>query len=517
MPASLRAIAEDRPHEVALRDERASYGWAEVDRVLDLVAGRLASAELGPDRRVAVFAQNSAETALAYLGGLYGGASVVPINFHLTAAEAAYILTDSGSSIVLAGPDTADRAVDAARLAGIDTVVAWRTPPHAAVQPWERWLTDSPSPPPPEQMAPRPNLMYTSGTTGFPKGTEMPPTMFAPGSTVAEHVTNMMDTHPFAHLGPHLVVGPMYHTGPLTSVRLLGGGVPLVVLDRFDAEAVLGAIARFRPGSSQMVPTHFVRLLALPVDVRSAYDVSSLRLVGQTGASCPVEVKRAMIDWWGPVFYEAYGGSEVGVCASITSPEWLEHPGSVGRAHAPFEALVVDDDGNPLPSNHEGRLFFRDTTGRGIVYLNDPVKTAAAHLEPGVFTLGEIGYLDDDGYVFITDRASDMVVSGGVNLYPAEAERVLVEHPQIADVACIGVPHPEMGEALRALVVPVDGSAALTEQEVIAWCRERLSHFKCPRSVRVVDDLGRDAMGKLNKRRLREEHGDAAEGSDDGR
>ena len=517
MPQSIRAIADERPDEVALTDERASYGWAEVDRLLDLVAGRLASTDLGSDGRVAVFAHNSAETALAYLGGLYGGASVVPVNFHLTAAEAAYILTDSGASIVLADPDTVDRAVEAARLAGVDTVVAWRCRPDAAVVPWERWLADAPPPPPPQQLAPRPNLMYTSGTTGFPKGTEMPPTMFAPGDTVAEHVANMMDTHPFAHLGTHLVVGPMYHTGPLTSVRLLGGGVPLVVLDRFDAEAVLAAIDRFRPGSSQMVPTHFVRLLALPEGVRSAYDVSSLRLVGQTGASCPVEVKRAMIEWWGPVFYEAYGGSEVGVCASITSQEWLEHPGSVGRAHAPFEALVVDEEGDPLPPHREGRLFFRDTTGRGIVYLNDPAKTAAAHLEPGVFTLGEIGYVDDDGYVFITDRASDMVVSGGVNLYPAEAERVLIEHPQIADVACIGIPHPEMGEALRALVVPTDPSVRLTEQDVIDWCRARLSHFKCPRSVAVLDDLGRDAMGKLNKRRLREDHGDAPPGGDGAR
>lgn len=510
MPPSIRALVDERGAEVALCDDRVSLGWAEVDQLLDAVAGRITASDLGDERRLAVYAENSAETALAYLGGLYGGASVVPVNFHLTATEAAYIFSDSGSSMILAGPSTIDRAVEAARIAGIETVVAWRCPPTAGVVDWDSWLDEAPHPPDPDTVAPRPNLMYTSGTTGFPKGTEMPPTMFAPGDTVAEHVANMLDTHPFAHLGAHLVVGPMYHTGPLTSVRLLGGGVPLIVLARFDAEAVLAAIDERKPGSSQMVPTHFVRLLALPDEVRDAYDVSSLGLVGQTGSSCPVEVKRAMIEWWGPVFYEAYGGSEVGVCCSITSDEWLEHPGSVGPAREPFEALVIDDEGRALGPGVEGRLYFRDTTGRGIVYRNDPAKTAAAHLEPGVFTLGEIGYVDDDGYVFITDRASDMVVSGGVNLYPAEAEHVLIDHPDVADIACIGVAHPEMGEALRALVVARDPGSPPAEAALIEWARERLSHFKCPRTVVFVDDLGRDAMGKLNKRRLRELY---AEGS----
>ena len=244
----------------------------------------------------------------------------------------------------------------------------------------------------------------------------------------------------------------MYHTGPLAGLRTLVAGVPTVILDRFDAEATLAAIERHRVETSVMVPTHFVRLLNLPAAVRSRYDLSSLKLVGHTGAKCPTEVKRAMIDWWGPIFIDAYGATEVGVTCSITSEDWLTHPGSVGRAVPPFEALVVDDEGRPLPANTEGRLYFRDTTGRGVIYHNDPEKSRAAHLEPGVFTLGEMGCIDDDGFVYITDRFSDMVVSGGVNLYPAEAENVLIEHPGVADVACIGVPHDEMGEEMRALV-----------------------------------------------------------------
>jgi long-chain acyl-CoA synthetase len=228
-----------------------------------------------------------------------------------------------------------------------------------------------------------------------------------------------------------------------------------------------------------------------------------MKFVTHTGAACPVEVKRAMIDWWGPIFVDAYGATEVGTTCSITSTEWLEHPGSVGRAVPPFEALVIDDDGRELPPNVEGKLYFRDTTGRGIFYPNDPQKTAAAHIAPGVFTLGEIGYVDEDGYVFITDRFSDLVVSGGANIYPAEAEQVLVEHPEVADVACIGVPHADMGEALKALVVPRDPASPPDPAALITFCRERLSHYKCPRSVDIVASVGRNAMGKINKRALR--------------
>ena len=246
-----------------------------------------------------------------------------------------------------------------------------------------------------------------------------------------------------------------------------------------------------------------MRLLALPDEVKARYDVSSMQMVAHTGASCPVDVKRAMIEWWGPIFVDAYGATEVGTTCSITSQEWLEHPGSVGRAVPPFEALVLDDDNRELPANTEGRLYFRDTTGRGIIYPNDPAKTAAAHIAPGVFTLGEIGYANNDGYVFITDRFSDMVVSGGVNIYPAEAEQVLVRHPDVADVGCIGIPHAEMGEELKALVVPVDAEAPPDPIELLEFCRERLSHYKCPRSVEFVATLGRNSMGKLNKRTLR--------------
>jgi long-chain acyl-CoA synthetase len=502
-------LADERPAEVALRDDRVALGWAEVNEALNRVANGLWALDLGPQRRVAVLAENSAETVLAHLGGLLAGASTVPTHFHLNAEEVAYILQDSGTRVLFVGPETAATGLAAAREAGVPHVVGWRCPELEGLTPWDSWLAGADPAEPPTDVAPRPNLMYTSGTTGRPKGVELPPTMFAGGSNIEEHLIALAG-NAFARFGTHLVIGPMYHTGPLSGVRLLAVGIPVVVLGRFDAEAVLQAIERYQAESSVMVPTHFARLLALPEEVRTRYDVSSVKLVVHTGSSCPVDVKRQMIEWWGPVFSDAYGATEVGTTCTITSEEWLAHPGSVGRAIPPFTAIVVDDEGNELARGTEGRIFFEDATGRGIVYPSDPQKTADAHLRPGVFTLGEIGYVDEDGYVFITDRFSDMIVSGGVNIYPAEAEQVLIEHPGVADVAVIGVPNRDMGEEVKALVVPADPDHPPDPADLIAYCRERLASYKCPRSVDIVDTVGRTTMGKVNKRALRAPFWDSA-------
>ena len=299
-----------------------------------------------------------------------------------------------------------------------------------------------------------------------------------------------------------LAVGPLYHTGPLSAVRQLAAGASVVVVSRFDPEAVLRAIETHRIKSTVMVPTHFQRLLSLPDEVRRRYDVSSLVAVSHTGAACPREVKLKMIEWFGPVLIEAYGATESGTTNSITSAEWLERPGSVGKTLAPFELLVIGEDGEARGPGEIGQLYFRDTNGRGIVYHNDAEKTRAAHLRPGVFTLGEIGYADAEGYVFITDRVSDMIVSGGVNIYPAEVEAVLLDHPSVADVAVIGAPNTEMGEEVKALIV-LKPAAIANAGELEAFCRQRLAGYKCPRSFEFVADIGRNAMGKINKRQLR--------------
>ena len=507
MPAFAKRRAAEDPTAFALVDGAREYTWAEVDDALNRCANLLLAADargdLGDAHRVAVFAENAAETALAHLGGLLAGASTVPVNFHLTASEAAYILRDSESRILFVGPETVDRGVEAAREAGVDEVIGWGCGDVEGVTDWDAWLATGSTDDPPDSVIPRPNLLYTSGTTGLPKGTELPPTMFAGGVDMAEHLERLAQGG-FAEFGTHLVVGPMYHTGPLSGMRLLCAGVSSVILAKFDAEATLAAIDRYRTETTVMVPTHFVRMLALPDAVKAQYDVSSMKLMAHTGAKCPIDVKAAMIEWFGPVFRDAYGATEVGTVCAITSEEWLEHRGSVGRSIPPFHAVVLDEDLRELPRGTEGRLFFRDDTGRGIVYPNDPEKTAASNPEPGLFTLGEIGYMDDDGYVYITDRFNDMVVSGGVNIYPAEAELLLIDHPDVADVGCIGVPHPEMGEMLVGLLMPEDPDAPPDVGEVSAWLRERLSHYKCPREYHVVRDLGRSTMGKINKRRLRD-------------
>ncbi len=497
-----KPLAQQRPTEIALRDEDRALTWAQVDDILNRAANGLHQQDLGAQRRVAVFAENAVETGLANLAGLIAGASVVPVNFHLTAEEVAYILTDSDTRVLFAGPATLERALAAAAQSNVHTVIAWGDTEGTDAVAWEAWLADSDGNEPPGDIPPLPNLLYTSGTTGRPKGTELPPTMFAGGATVNEHLTNL-GADPRSEQGTHMVVGPMYHTGPLSGARLLAAGVCSVILNRFDAEKTLRAIQDYKVGNSVMVPTHFVRLLALPDEVKAKYDLSSLIRISHTGAKCPVDVKRAMIEWWGPVFLDAYGASEVGTTCMITSEDWMTHPGSVGQAVPPFEAMVLDDDDKPVPPNTEGRLYFKDATGRGVVYHNDPEKSAAAHIAPGVFTLGEIAYMDEEGFVYITDRFSDMVVSGGVNLYPAEAEQVLIEHDAILDVACIGVPHPEMGEELKALAIVKPGVGQPDANEVLDWCRERLSRYKCPRTIEFVEDLGRNTMGKINKRKLR--------------
>lgn len=490
------------PDQLAVTDGRLTLTWAELDPIVNRGTNALLGEALGQPPRVAVFAHNSTESALAYLCALHAGVSGVPVNFHLTAEELAYILKDSGAQALFVGPETAVAGVAAAKLAGIGRVIGWRCEGIAGVESWDEWLARASDAAPPTDMKPLPYMHYTSGTTGRPKGAETPPNMFPREADVAGLFRVLNQAVAAGRPGPILLVGPAYHTGPLGSIRQLAGGRPLIVMPKFDAEQILVQIERHRIATSVMVPTQFQRLLALPEDVRRRYDVSSLALVSHTGAACPVDAKRAMIDWWGPVFTEAYGATEAGTTNMISSEEWLRKPGSVGKAVSPFEMVVVGEDGARLGANAVGQLYFRDPSGRGIVYHNDPEKTAAAHIEPGVFTLGEIGYVDDEGYVFITDRSSDMIVSGGANIYPAEIEQVLIAHPDVEDVAVIGVPSRDMGEEVKALVVPRPG-ASLTPEALAAYAREKLAGYKRPRSIDLVETVGRNAMGKVNKRELR--------------
>ncbi|HVE25493.1 MAG TPA: AMP-binding protein, partial [Sporichthya sp.] len=490
-------LAAERPDEVALRGPDGDWTWAQADAALRPMVNGLLQARYRPPRRVAIYAENSGRTVLHYAAATLAGCSAVAVNYHLTPEEAAYILTHSQADVLIVDDSTAERGWAAAHLAGVPAVVGGTGGVSGviALAKAEAFAGDAE---PPTAHPPRPTMVYTSGTTGRPKGVELPWTSWVGGADIDEHLARLAQNSMVAH-GRHLIVGPMYHSGPITGTRLFLGGAPVTVLGRFDAERLLATIERDRIASMIVVPTHLQRVMTLPAEVRDRYDLSSLRFVLQVGAKFPEPEKRATIEWLasrgvGDVLWESYGASEVGTTCMISAPEWLERPGSVGRAVAGFEAMILDDDDKPLPPGTEGRLFFR-ASGHGMRYADG---TGTAEGEP--FTLGEIGVMDDAGYVWVTDRASDMVVSGGVNIYPAEAEKVLASHPAVADVACIGIPHPDLGEALLALVVP---SSPVDAADLLAFCRQNLTLYKCPRTLSFVETVLRTPVGKLDKRAMR--------------
>jgi acyl-CoA synthetase (AMP-forming)/AMP-acid ligase II len=447
-------------------------------------------------------------TVVAYLAQILAGCSGVPINYHLRADECAYILRDSDASLLFVGPENVERAVEAAALAGGMPVIAWGMPGREGVITWEDFLALGGEDEPPEDGRPRPYLHYTSGTTGFPKGTETPPGLYPGGEadTIREHIEALQAMQQ-GFDGPQLTAAPLYHSGQLACVkRCVAAGRSLVLMRRFDAEAVLAAIDRFGVGRMLMVPTHFARLLALPEDVRARYDVSSMTSLSHVGAPCPIDTKYRMLEWFGPVITEAYGATEQGVVSTISSAEWLAHPGSVGRVREGLELHVVDANGAELGPNEPGRLYFRDLSGFDVRFHNDDEKTESVHLEPGVFTIGEVGYVDDEGYLYLTDRFSDQIISGGVNIFPAEAEAAMATLEGVEDVACIGLPDGDLGEILHALVVPADPESPPNAAELLERTRARLTKYKCPRSVEFIADLGRNPLGKLNKIELRDRY-----------
>jgi fatty-acyl-CoA synthase len=350
-------------------------------------------------------------------------------------------------------------------------------------------------------------MLYSSGTTGRPKGVRkaLPHLPFGDPSSLPVLIAQGMARYAIEPGSVYLSPAPLYHAAPIVySMSTQRLGATVVVMERFDAELCLQLIERHRVTHAQFVPTMFTRLLRLPQDVRDRCDVSSLQMVVHAAAPCPVPVKRQMLEWWGPIIHEYYAGTEDIGTASITPEDWLAHPGSVGRPID--ECHIVGDDGEELPPGQTGVVYFKND--RPFEYHNDPEKTASVVNDKGWRTLGDIGHLDADGYLFLTDRQAHMIISGGVNIYPQEAENVLAAHPAVVDVAVIGVPDPEMGEAVKAVVQPVDPAAAGPdlESELLAHCRVELATYKCPRSIDFVDELPRDPNGKLYKRRLREQY-----------
>jgi long-chain acyl-CoA synthetase len=498
--AAIRARAETAPQDLALADDSRTRTWSEVAADLQRAAGALLAAAPGSSQRVSVVGENAIPTLEAHAAALTVGVGTVATSRQLRANELADQYADADVVAAIAGVSSLPAVREAAGVAGLHTLVVHGADSADGAVTWDEWLRVAPPVAPDAgQRPPRPPLVYTSGTTGRARGAEVRWTVTLP-QTAAEYVTAITAESAFPP-GPHLVVGPLQHNAPLTSVRHLLSGEPVIILGKFDAEAILRRIQAYRVTSSVMVPTHMQRLLALPAEIRERYDVSSMRMISQTGSACPADTKLAMIEWFGPILVESYGGSESGTLCRIDSREWLAHRGSVGRPRPPYDVVVLHEDGRELPPGEVGVLGFRAPEGRGPRYHADPEKTQSAYVAPGVFTLGDVGYVDEDGYVYITDRIADMVVSGGVNLYPAESEKVLVSHPAVAEVAVIGVPHPDLGESLLALIVPSGDRPDPAELE--AYARKHLAPYKVPRAYEFRAELIYNAMGKPDKKAMR--------------
>jgi long-chain acyl-CoA synthetase len=491
--------------------ETLSYG--QLERRSVQLSHVLHDLGLRPGDGVALLTENSLRAFEVIWAALRSGLYITAVNYHLKPDEVAYIVNDSGAAALIV---SAEQAATATALASLTPAVKLRLAFGGSVATcgsYEDTIAAASDVPFADQPRGAP-MLYSSGTTGRPKGVRPPlrdVQVSEPGEAIVT-LTNLFfgfDTDT-VYLSP----GPIYHAAPLAfscATQALGGTV--IVMKKFDAEQALAAIQDHRVTHAQFVPTMFVRMLKLPPQARDRYDVSSLRTAIHAAAPCPVEVKQKMIDWWGPILVEYYAGTEGNGMTAIDSGTWLIKPGTVGR---PILGVVriCADDGTELPAGQIGGVYFeRDPDYVPFAYYNDPDKTRASRNpeHPTWTTLGDIGYLDDDGFLFLTDRKAFTIISGGVNIYPQETENVLALHPAVYDVAVIGIPDPEMGESVAAFIQPAPGvvPGPELEQEIITFVKSQIASFKAPKTVRFVDDLPRSEAGKLMKSELRARYADA--------
>ena len=505
-------FAAERGDEAALIDERGETTWRDFDTRVNRLVNGLRVAGLAAGDTLAVVVGNRREWFETAMACAHGGWTYVPVNWHWVADELAYVLADAGVDAVVAEGRYAD-AVGAAladeRATRVRLVVAIDAPDLTTGVPvvdYEQLVAGAAASEPDEPRLGGP-MFYTSGTTGRPKGvrgallgnSDLPPEVMA---LVAGGFNAF-----FPVPGRTLLCGPFYHSAQYAfSFLPLIAGSSVVMQHKYDAAGVLELIDRHGVTNTHLVPTQMKRLVDLPDSVKRSFDGSSLAVVLHGAAPCSPAVKRALIDWWGPRITEYYGSTEGSVVSMISSEEWLAKGGSVGRPLDSVDVLVIDDDGNEVPVGEQGTLYFRNKMGMAFEYHNDPEKTAAVHLAPGVATSGDIGYVDADGYLWLSDRRIDMIISGGVNIYPAEIEGVLQGHPDVADAAVIGVPDEEYGEQVKAIVQPTSGVDASPDlaRRLVAHCRELLAGYKAPKSVDFVAEIPRSAAGKIQKRPLRD-------------
>ena len=501
---SLTALAE--------RAERAASGFASIG--------------IGRGDGVALMLRNDFAFFEATLAAGQLGAYSVPVNWHFTVEEASYIIADSGVKAVVVHTDLLPIALKAAPQ-GVQ-VFAVDTPPEIAasyqiapedcelrpgVKVWDAWLESFPRRTP-EVLNPPGAIIYTSGTTGRPKGVRRnPPTpaqalastkQIARAFGLERVLVEMKDERIVT-----VVTGPMYHSAPNAyGAYCVRAGADVILQPRFEPEELLQLIETHRVTHLHMVPTMFVRLLKLPSDVRAKYDVSSLKFVVHAAAPCPIDVKRQMIEWWGPVINEYYGATETGAVVFCTSQEWLAHPGTVGRPQPDVKLVVADDAGKELPAGEAGDVYVRLTTAADFTYHGDDEKRRKAERN-GLISVGDIGYVDKDGFLFLCDRRNHMVISGGVNIYPAEIEAEILRIPGVSDCAVFGIPDADFGEALCA-VVQAQPAAKIGANDIKAFLRDHVARYKVPKVVEFRTELPREDSGKIFKRKLRDSYWEKA-------
>lgn len=487
-----------------MADSGVAVTYRQLDEASNRCAQLLRASGIGPGDHIALMIENHPVFYQICWGAQRAGVIFTAISTRLSAEEAAYIINDCGAKLFVGSKKLATTCAGLLALAPAvgrwlmvdDTVAGFESFDAAlAAQPAERIA---------DEMGGY-DMLYSSGTTGRPKGVETP---FEREPIDA--------TNPLIEVGRklygmdentiYLSPAPLYHAAPLRfnmTVMRLGG--TCVIMERFDPLRFLELVEKYRVTHTQLVPTMFVRMLKLSEEERARHDVSSLKCAVHAAAPCPVPVKQQMIEWWGPVLWEYYAGTEGNGMTMVDSATWLKHPGTVGQAVI-GKLRICDENGDELPVGERGTVYFSD--GRPFAYHNDPDKTAQASNTRGWTTLGDVGYIDEEGFLYLTDRKAFMIISGGVNIYPQEAENVLVMHPRVADVAVFGVPNEEFGEEVKAVVQPRDMHDATPEfaAELIAWCRERLADVKCPRSIDFEAELPRAPTGKLYKRELRERY-----------
>jgi long-chain acyl-CoA synthetase len=501
LPSQARAMGE-APAVIMGQGQVMSY--RQVDERSNRVAQLLRAEGLRPGDHIAILMENNLEYLEIAWGAQRSGLYYTAVNSHLRQNEVQYILDDCGALAIFGTPTLAPaiEQLDLSRLR-VRLCVGGDL---AGFESYESSIASHPATPIEDESEGR-EMLYSSGTTGRPKGVQkdLPLTPLGDMSATPVLIASRLALSGAGPDAVYLSPAPLYHSAPLVySMSMLRLGAAVVVMERFDPKACLELIEKHHVTHAQFVPTMFTRLLGLPPEERAKYDVSSLKYVVHAAAPCPVETKRQMLEWWGPIIHEYYAGTEDVGSTWILPEEWIEHPGSVGRPMEP--AHIVGPDGAELPVGEEGVVYFEG--GRPFEYHNNPGALDSMTNERGWRTLGDIGRLDADGYLYLTDRSADMIISGGVNIYPREAENALAGHPSVADVAVLGVPDAEMGESVKAVVELAAGFSAgpALEKELIDYCQSQLATYKCPRTVDFVDALPRDPNGKLYKRLLKEKY-----------